>query len=317
MRAIGVSEYGGPESLREVDLEPEPIGPQEVRIAVTHAAVNPTDTVLRAGARAQGPTAPDVVDVPGMDVAGKVAELGTEVGERPGDWLSVGDRVLGIVVPDGQHGGYRADLVLPADSVAPVPDSVGDAEAATLAMNGLTAWLALDRLALEPGDTLAVTGAAGAFGGYVVQLAATRGLRVIADASDADRDLVASLGAHVVVPRGEGFADAVRAEVPDGVDGLADGALLHERALPAVRDGGAVATVRGWEGDGSRDLRVHPVWVRDVARRRDVLEELVGLAADGTLTLRVADVLPAEQAAEAHRRLEAGGVRGRIVLDLA
>ncbi len=150
-----------------------------------------------------------------------------------------------------------------------------------------------------------------------MQLAVARGLRVVADASEADRDLVASLGAHVVVERGDGFADAVRAELPDGVDALADGALLHERALPAVRDGGAVATLRGWEGDGSRGLRFHPVRVRDVARRRDVLEELTGLVADGALTLRVADVLPAEQAAEAHRRLEAGGVRGRIVLDLS
>lgn len=316
MRAIGVIEYGGPRALVQVDLDPEPLGPDEVRIAVTHAAVSPTDTLVRSGARAEGPRAPDVADVPGMDVAGVVAEVGSAVGERDGEWLSIGDRVMGIVVPSGQHGGYRSDLVLPADSVAAVPDGAHEAEAATLPMNGLTAWLALEHLALETGQTLAVTGAAGAFGGYVVQLAASRGLRVLADASDADRDLVAGLGAHVVVERGEGFADAVLREVPEGVDGLADGALLGVAALPAVRDGGAVATVRGWEGDGSRGLRVTPVWVREAARCRPALEQLRALASAGDLTLRVADVLPAEQAAEAHERLEAGGVRGRLVLDL-
>lgn len=316
MKAIGVIEYGGPEALVEIEIDQEPLGPDEVRIAVTHAVVNPTDTALRSGARAEGKRAPDVADVPGMDVAGLITDVGSAIGERDDEWLSVGDAVMGIVVPSGQHGGYRSDLVLPTDSVAPVPDGASGAEAATLPMNGLTAWLALDRLALEPGSTLAVTGAAGAFGGYVVQLAKVRGLRVVADASDADRDLVAGLGADVVVERGDGFADAVLREVPGGVDALADGALLGAAALPAVRDGGAVATVRGWEGDGTRGLRFHPVWVRDVARRRDALDELRLLASKGALTLRVADVLPAAQAAEAHRRLEAGGVRGRLVLDL-
>ncbi len=317
MRAIGVIEYGGPEALQEIELEPEPLGPDEIRLAVTHAAVNPTDTLVRSGARAEGDRAQDVADVPGMDVAGRVVDLGTAIGERHGEWLSVGDEVMGVVVPAGQHGAYRTDLVLPADSVAPAPDGASGASAATLPMNGLTAWLALDHLALEPGRTIAVTGAAGAFGGYVVQLAKVRGLRVVADAAAADRDLVTGLGADVVVERGDGFADAVLREVPGGVDGLADGALLGATALPAVRDGGAVATVRGWEGDGTRGLRVTPVWVRDVAQRRDALEELRALASSGDLTLRVADVLPAAQAAEAHRRLEAGGVRGRLVLDFS
>ena len=317
MRAIGVKEYGGPEALVEVDLEPEELGGQDIRIAVVAAAVSPTDTVLRSGARAEGAHAPDVADVPGMDVVGRVTDVGDDIGERDGEWLSVGDRVMGIVVPAGQHGAYRADLVLPADSVCAVPAGASDAEASTLPMNGLTAWLALDALDLAEGDVLAVTGAAGAFGGYVVELAVERGLRVVADASEADRELVEGLGAHQVVERGAGFADAVRALHPDGVDGLADGAVQGAEALGAVRDGGAVATVRGWEGDGSRGLRVHPVLVRDAARRRDLLEQLRGLAEAGKLTLRVADVLPAVQAPEAHRRLEAGGVRGRLVLDFA
>ncbi len=317
MRAIGVKEYGGPEALVEVDLEPEELGGQDVRIAVVAAAVNPTDTLVRSGARAETTLAPDVVDVPGMDVVGRVTDVGEDIGERDGEWISVGDRVMGIVVPSGQHGAYRADLVLPADSVCAAPGNASDAEASTLPMNGLTAWLALDALDLAEGDVLAVTGAAGAFGGYVVQLARVRGLHVVADASPADRELVTDLGAHEVVERGAGFADAVRTLHPDGAAGLADGAVQGPEALGAVRDGGAVATVRGWEGDGTRDLRFHPVLVREAARRRDLLEQLSALAEAGRLTLRVADVLPATEAPEAHRRLEAGGVRGRLVLDFA
>lgn len=318
MRAIGVKEYGGPEALQLVDLPAEELTGDGIRIAVTHAAVNPTDAVLRAGGRAGGERrAADVADVPGMDVAGRVIDLGPAIGERDGEWISVGDRVMGVVVPRGQHGGYRTDLVLPADSVCFAPANASEAEAATLPMNGLTAWLALDALALEPGQVVAVTGAAGAVGGYVVQLAKVRGLRVVADAADGDRELVSGLGADDVVERGAGFADAVRALHPDGVGGLVDGSVQGDGVLPAVRDGGAVATLRGWRGDGRRDLRVAPVLVAEAARRRDLLDELRKLTESGDLTLRVAEVIPAVEAAQAHRRLEAGGVRGRLVLDLA
>ena len=112
-------------------------------------------------------------------------------------------------------------------------------------MNGLTAQYALDLLDLPKGAILAVTGAAGAFGGYMVQLGANRGLRVIADSSAADEDLVRSLGAHEVIRRGDDIADRIRALVPDGVDGLADGSIQNELLLPAVRDDGGFATVRG------------------------------------------------------------------------
>ena len=99
---------------------------------------------------------------------------------------------------------------------------------------------------------LAVTGAAGAFGGYVVQLAKADGLTVVADASEADEELVRGLGADVVVRRGDDVADRIREHFPEGVDGLADGSVQDALVLPAVKDGGAVATVRGYRGDGQR-----------------------------------------------------------------
>ena len=309
MRAAGVREFGGPEALRIVDVPDEPLGPGEVRLRVAAATVNPTDTYSRSGAYADRDPVKQPPWVPGMDVAGLVAEVGDGV-----EHLAVGDEAMGIVLPSGAHGGYRENLVLPGDSVVRVPDGADLVAASTLPMNALTARLALDLLALRPGQVLAVTGAAGAFGGYVVQLAKADGLTVVADAAESDEDLVRGLGADVVVRRGNDVAARVWQHVPDGVDGLADGSVQDALVLPAVRDGGAVATVRGYRGDGQRGLRVHPTLVRRVARDRAALDRLRRQVEEGVLTLRVARTLPAEEAAEAHRLLERGGVRGRLVL---
>lgn len=312
MRAVGVTEFGGPEALRLLDVPEVHAGPGEVRIAVRAAAVNPTDTYGRNGTYAQREGAPQEMPwIPGMDVAGVVDEIGPDADTD----LAVGDHVMAIVVPSGAHGGYREQIALPAASVVRVPAGVDDVAAATVPMNGLTARLALDSMALEPGQVLAVTGAAGAFGGYVVQLAKVDGLTVVADAKAEDEELVRSLGADVVLPRGDGFAAAVRERYPDGVDGLADGSLQDAAVLPAVKDGGAVTTVRGYRGDGSRGLRVFPVFVAKVAQDHAALDRLRELVEAGRLTPRVAAVVPAAEGAQAHRRLEAGGVRGRLVLD--
>lgn len=310
MKAIGVQEYGGPDALRVLDL-PEPhAGPGEVRIRVHAAAVNPTDTLLRAGQRAKPQQGYPPPYVPGMDAAGVIDEVGDGV---PAD-LRVGDHVMAIVVPLGTHGAYAESVVVPAESVAHVPAGTDDVTACTLPMNGLTARLALDLLDLPEGATLAVTGAAGAFGGYTVQLAKADGLRVIADAAERDDALVTSLGADVVVRRGDDVATRIRTVEPGGVDALADGALLDSAVVAAVRDGGRIATVRGYTGPTERAITWHPVMVRDYARGRSRLERLREQAEAGTVTLRVADTYPADRAAEAHRRLEKGGVRGRLVL---
>ena len=315
MRAAGVTEFGGPEALHLVDVPEVHAGPGEVRVAVRAAAVNPTDTNSRSGFYVSPGVPPEMPWIPGMDLAGVVDEVGPDTDGR----LAVGDRVMAVVLPTGSHGAYREQVALPAASVVPVPAGADDAAASSLPMNGLTARLALDRMALRPGDVLAVTGAAGSFGGYVVQLAKAEGLTVVADASEADTALVRSLGADVVLPRGEGFAAAVRERYPDGVAGLADGSVQGAQVLPAVRDGGVVTTVRGYRGEDApaelaRGLRVVPVFVRDYGTNTAALDRLREQAEAGVVTLRVADVLPAAEAAEAHRRLEAGGVRGRLVL---
>jgi NADPH2:quinone reductase len=310
MRAAGVTEFGGPEALHLVDVPAEPLGPGQVRLRVTAATVNPTDTYARNGTYADRDPVKEPPFVPGMDVAGELVEIGEGVETD----LAVGEHVMGVVLPSRAHGGYREDIVLPVRSVARVPAGVDDVAASTLPMNGLTARLALDLMALQPGQVLAVTGAAGAFGGYVVQLARTEGLTVVADAAEPDEELVRSLGADVVVRRGEDVAARIREQFPDGVDGLADGSVQDAAVLPAVRDGGAVTTVRGYRGTGERGLRVTPVLVRRYAEEAEALDRLREQVEKGELTLRVAQTFPAADAAEAHRRLEAGGVRGRLVL---
>jgi NADPH2:quinone reductase len=312
VRVVGLTQFGGPEVLRVFEVpEPTP-GAGEVRIRVHAAAVNPTDTGLRAGltrARFEGRPGPYV---PGMDAAGVVDAIGPDT-QTP---LRIGDRVVALVLPYGPTGGAYADqIVVPAASVVCAPMRADLFHASTLLMNALTARLALDDLAIPPGGTVAVTGAAGAMGGFSVQLAKAGGLVVVADASEADEALVAGLGADEVVRRGDNVAAPIRAAVPAGVDGVIDGALLHERVLPALRDGGGLAVVRGWEGPTERDITIHPIWVRRAATDTARLTALRDQADAGTITMRVARVLPASQAAEAHRVLAAGGVRGRLVLD--
>ncbi len=307
MRGVGFTTWGGPEVLQVIDLPDIHAGAGQVRIRNHAATVNPTDLSTRNGSRQEQQKADPPPYVPGMEAGGVVDEIGAGV-----TGLKVGDAVLAIIVPKGSYGAYREQIVLDARSVVLAPKGKTHAEAASLPMNGLTARQALDKLALKPGQVLAVTGAAGAFGGYVIQLAKTEGLTVIADASEKDEALVKSLGADIVVRRGEDVASRILQHFPKGVDGIADGAVLKEKVIPAVKDGGGFASVRGFPGVPGRDIRFSMVSVSAYAFEHDKLDRLRQLVDEGKLTLRVAATYKAEEAAEAHRRLAAGGTRGRI-----
>ncbi|MGO1878792.1 MAG: NADP-dependent oxidoreductase [Brevibacterium yomogidense] len=309
MKAIAYTEPGGPDVLEVMEL-PDPVpGPGEVVIRVRAAAVSPTDTMRRVGMRdVAGAEPPYVV---GMDAAGMIESIGSDTDTD----LEIGDAVMAIVVPNGSHGAYSEKIAVPVESVARIPDGASLIEASTLPMNGLTARLALDKLNLPAGSTIAVTGAAGAFGGYSVQLAKADGHTVVADASEADEELVASLGADVVLRRGEGFAAAVREKFPEGVDGMIDGSVQLDEIVPAAKDGATIVTIRGDKGERERGVKFWSIVVSKYAKNPEELDTLRQQAEDGVVTLRVADALPMDQAAEAHRRLEAGGVRGRIVLE--
>ena len=306
-RAVAIVEPGGPDVLRVVEREVREPGPGEVRIAVRAAAVNPTDIALRQRGDAEIPPP----WIPGMDAAGTVESVGAGV-ER----LTVGDRVMAAVTPRRVEGGAQSELlVVPAASVVPVPAGATLEQAATLPMNGLTAFRGLELLDLPPGATLAVTGGAGLLASYVIPIAKLRGLRVLADASPADEELVRSFGADVVLERGGELPAAIRAAAPGGADAVFDTAVLGRSVLPAIRPGGALAYVRTWDGDDVENgIAIQRVLVREVLERTDWLRELGELAARGALALRVAALFPPERSPDAHRQMEAGGLRGRAVI---
>jgi NADPH:quinone reductase len=309
VRAVGFNEFGDASVLGIVTVPKPSPGPGQVLVKVAAATVNPTDLGFRRGGRAL-PPGMEPPYIPGMDLAGVIDVDGREVS----GWHA-GDRVMAAVSPWVPGGGAQAEYVVVAeDQLARVPDGWSLEEAATLPMNGLTVRAALDLLALPAGSVLAVTGSAGIVGQYAIQLGRHEGLTVIGDAAPADVALIESFGAHHVVERGDAMAVAVRGLYPAGVDAVIDAALLGPSILPAVRDGGQLLAVRPFQGETERDITIHLVLVGNHLHEGHRVAELADLVTKGVLTLRVAEILPAERAAEAHRRLEAGGVRGRLVL---
>ena len=311
MKAIGIMSYGGPEVLEVIDIPEVNVGYEEIRIKNFASAVNPTDIVARSGMiakfRKENPVFPSV---PGMDVAGIVDQIGEGVTTD----IKIGDRVMGMVIPDGDYGAYREQLVLNQDAVVFAPKNTSHEEACTLPMNSLTARLSLDLLNLTPGQVIAVTGGPGAYGGYVIQLAKCDGLIVIADSSDSDESLLKDLGVDIIISREKSFVDQIREHFPDGVDGLADGALLNEKAIEAVKDGGSFTSIRGFKGLPQRDIKFSATWVTAYNCDYEKLDKIRQQVDDGMVTLRVADTVSPENAAEAHKRLEGGGTRGRMVI---
>jgi NADPH:quinone reductase-like Zn-dependent oxidoreductase len=310
MRAVVVRTYGGPEALEVIDAPvPEP-GRGQVRIRVEAAAVNPVDAATRQGF--MNIDRPGVIrdrDQVGLgwDVAGIVEAAGPGVTSP-----APGERVIGLRDRlDQSLGTYAEQVVLDAADVAPVPQGLDSAAASTLPLNALTAVQALDLLSPAAGQTILVTGAAGGLGGFGVELAAMRGLRVVAAAGDDDEKLVRDLGAAAFVPRSADLATAVRDLVPGGVDAVFDAAVLGYPALDAVRAGGSFAAFVGSGPVPLRGIRVVPV---NIHADGAALTGLVALAASGKLTLRVAGTYPLADAARAHKRLDAAGLRGRLVL---
>jgi NADPH:quinone reductase-like Zn-dependent oxidoreductase len=294
MRAAVVNAFGGPEAVEIVEVEvPEP-GAGQVRIKVAAAALNPVDAGVRAGGFGGAGKQLGL----GWDVAGTVDATGVATG-----W-TVGDDVVALAYGPAKSLGTHADyVVVDADAVAKAPASVDAVQAASLPLNALTATQALDLLGLEPGQSLLVTGAAGAVGGYAVQLAAHRGLSVTALAREADEELVRSLGAARFVSG---------AVAPGSVDGVLDAAILGAAALEWVRDGGAfVGVIPGAHPASVRGVRTGSV---EVAADGARLAELAALVDQGVLTLRVAETYALDEAAKAHARLAEGGLRGRLVL---
>lgn len=307
MRAVLVREFGGPEVLEIAEVPVPDPGPGQVRIRVAAAAVNPVDGATRDGYLATFSTERAATGI-GWDVAGLIDEVGAGVtGFQPGD------RVIGLSdLVDKPLGTYAEHAVLDANAVAHAPESATLEAAATLPLNGLTALQALDLLDDRPQGTLLVTGAAGGLGGFLVELAAARGIHVVATAGADDEELVRSLGASDFVPRDAELGPAVRALVPGGVDAVIDTALLGIAAHAALRGAGTfIAVVAPATPPPLRGTTVRNVWIRANDPR---LADLSALVDKGALTLRLAASYPLDKVADAHRRFAGGGLRGRLVL---
>ncbi|MFD7829863.1 NADP-dependent oxidoreductase [Kitasatospora sp. NPDC059803] len=300
MKAVTVTRSGGPEVLRVTEVpDPEP-GPGEVRVRVFAAGVQPVDLAIREGFRPPGA----VVEPPfvlGNEFAGVVDRLGPD-----GSGWQVGDEVLGFRFLDSQAGLVTVD----AAQLVAKPAGMPWEQAGSLSASGQTAHLALTLLAVGPGDTVLVHGASGGVGTVAVQLARAWGATVIGTASERNHDYLRDLGA-IPVTYGEGLVERVRAVAPQGVDAAFDaagrGALAASVEL--VSDRSRIGTVVDYpkaERLGVRGLR----GPRTAAR----LTELVRLWEAGGLRLEVAEALPLERAAEAHRLVGAGHVRGKVVL---
>ncbi len=305
--AVGITEPGGPDVLRLIERDVREPGVDEIRVAVRAAAVHPSDI----GFRTRGIQGVPPPWVPGWDAAGTIESIGAGV-----SGFEVGEPVMAVVGPRRPDGGAQSQLVVaPAASVVPLPANLTPEQASTLPMNGLTALQALELLDLREGETLLVTGGAGLLASYAIPLAKRAGLRVLADASVANADRVRGFGADVVLPRGDGLVAAVRDEVPEGVAAVIDTAVLGRTIFPAIREGGALAFLRAWEGDEVEGgITISRVWVGDVLERTDWLRDIGDLARRGMLPLWEISTFPPERVADAHRQMEAGGLRARPVI---
>ncbi|WP_046263698.1 NADP-dependent oxidoreductase [Streptomyces sp. WM6386] len=308
MRAAVVRESGGPEAIEVVEVAtPEP-GPGEVLVKVVGATVNFADVMVRMGLNIQyGATAARPQFGLGTDVAGTVAALGEGVTR-----FAVGDAVLGTQERLDRPLGTQAEYVVLEDwELAPAPGGTDLVHLATVGLNATTADQALDALALEPGQWLLVSGAAGGVGLFTVELARLRGLNVVAQAGPGDEKLVLEAGAQLFVSRDDDLVPTVRRLVPGGVDGAVDAANLAAGAADAVRHGGAFVSLLNSAPMARRQVRmINMAWHTDAGR----LAKLAAYAGAGLISLRVARTYSLDQIADAHRALAAGGLRGRIVL---
>jgi NADPH:quinone reductase-like Zn-dependent oxidoreductase len=226
--------------------------------------------------------------------------------------FAVGDAVVGLRDLLDAPGTHAETVVLDERAVAPAPRSVPLEVAATLPLDGLTADGALRRTGARAGDRVLVTGAGGGVGGFVLQLAALRGIETVAVVRPGTEHRIRRGSATHVIASGDPLGAAVRAVVRGGVDAVIDAAVLGIEAHAALRAGGTfVALVRPF---APPPLRGTSVVVHEVAADGARLTELAALVDLGVLVLDAPDVVALSAAADAHARLEAGGTGRRIVL---
>jgi NADPH:quinone reductase-like Zn-dependent oxidoreductase len=308
MRAVKLDSWGIENIYTADAADPVPAA-GEVLIATEAATINPADVSMVTGQFASWlPASITAPYTPGWDLAGRIAAVGDVV-----DPALIGSRAVGFSNwVEAGHGTQASLVALPRDNVATATGGLPSAQLTTVSLNGLTAWAALKELALETGQTLVIAGAAGSVGGFAVELAAERGIRVLAAVSGRDRDYVLNLGASEVAAREDGDLGAVvRKILPGGADALFDTRMsLGAAGLGAVKDGGVHVTSTT-PPETERGIRVTKIYgLPD----DDALQTLVDMATAGRLHTPVAREFSVDQAQAAYQEFASGQHRGRIVL---
>lgn len=332
MKTVVMTAPGGPETLEVRDL-PEPAlqSPRDVKVRLHAAGINPVDTKLRArGLMVPGAGFPAVL---GCDGAGEVVEVGDAVTRlKPGDRVWCCDGGLG-----GDQGCYAEFKVLDESSARTLPASMDFIHAAAGPLVLITAWEALfDRARLQARQTVLIHGAAGGVGHVAVQLATIAGARVIGTVSSNDKAaFVRALGAEACINYQQtDFVAAVNDWT--GGEGVAIaldtvGGETFTRTIDCVAHYGDLVTILApdadidWKEARTRNLRIGfelmlTPMLRDLPAARAHHGEILDRCAEwidaGRLKIEVAQTLPLAQAVEAHRLIEAGGMRGKVVLEI-
>lgn len=314
MRAMIIKRFGGPDVLELQNLERPAHGPGEVLVRVLASGTNPVDAKIRqAGSWAQIPL-PAVL---GYDVSGIVEGVGPGVTE-----FKIGDEVFYTPEIFGNpHGSYAEYTIAPAGIVAHKPATLSHIEAAGIPLAGGTAWEAIvRRLAVRPGETVLIHGGAGGVGSFAIQFAKVAGARVIATASPPNHSFLRELGAEVVIDYHDAdINDRILKETRGrGVDAAFDtaGGNVAMSTL-ATRPFGRIATILPPMGELSAlYTKNQTLFGTFLTREAARLREMAPLFERGQAKVVVDAVLPLEDAAKAHQRLDTGHGRGKIILQV-
>jgi NADPH2:quinone reductase len=311
VRAFAIDELGQPGSVQEIPIG-EP-GEGQVRVRVAATGLNPFDSTVVKGSL-KGSMEHRFPLVPGMDAAGTVDSVGAgDVG-----W-AVGDEVFGSVGKAYLGEGTLAEFVtMSAGTVARVPASIDARAAAATPVAGVTALTMVDSVSVPDGGVLVAVGATGGVGSYLIQLAASRGARVVAVCSAANADYARSLGAVDTVDYAAGdVAEALRARYPDGIDAIADmhgGKDELARLVDLLRPGGAVTSAVGAadvDALAERGIGATNVFGRVTTAS---LEQLTAMMERGEMVTPELHSFPLSDAAQALALVGSGHVRGKIVV---
>ncbi len=329
MRAIVVSEPGGPENLRHEEVADPVAGPGEVLIEVAATAVNRADVMQRMG---HYPPPPGASPYLGLECSGTVLALGEGVDGQAGA-VAVGDQVCALLT----GGGYAERVAVPVGQLLPIPDGVPLTDAAALPEVVCTVWSNVFMLAgLQPGQTLLVHGGSSGIGTMAIQLARQVGARVAVTAGTAAKlERCRELGAQILIDyREQDFVEQLR-EATDGAgaDVILDniGAKYLGRNVQALAVGGRLVII-GLQGGRKAELDIGALLGKRAAvlatslRSRPVAEKATIVAAvrehvwpliaAGSVVPVIHARLPLAQAGEAHRLLESSEHVGKILLTL-